>query len=93
MKTTNTNKARTLDCIYLRPSADVQDGHDLLHLATNKFVICRNIIPLPMTDYVIHQVHNIAKMDNMPKGLKIESKTGVILFDSSWSAASLVLNI
>lgn len=60
----------------------MQDGHDILYLSTNKFVIYRNIIPLPITESVIYQVHNIAKIDNMPKGLKIVSKTDLTLFGS-----------
>ena len=86
MQTANANRAHTLDCVYLRPSADVQDGHDLLHLATNKVVSCRNIMPLPMKVSTICQVHDIERLDNVPKGLKIQSKTDITLFDSSWSA-------
>lgn len=42
-KKTNSNAARTLDCLYLRPSESRQLGFDLLHLQTNR-VIHRNKI-------------------------------------------------
>ena len=42
--------------------------------------------PLPMTQHVTDQVYALARQDKMPKGLEIETKTGVVLFDSSWSA-------
>ena len=35
---TNTNAPHTLDCIYLRPSANRQLSYDLLHLQRNKII-------------------------------------------------------
>ena len=42
----NTNAARSLDCLYLRPTSKSNNGHDLLHLQTNKIVTRSNITPV-----------------------------------------------
>ena len=41
---------------------------------------------MPITDSVIKQVEALAIKDGMPEGLKVKSRTGKILFDSSWTA-------
>ena len=41
---------------------------------------------MPVTTSVIQQVHTLARMDNMPKGLKITNKTGLVLYDASKTA-------
>ena len=82
----NTNAPRTLDCSYLRPVESRQGGHELLHLQTNRPITRATVIPVPITPMVARQVHTIAKQDGMPKGLKIQTRTGVILFDSSSTA-------
>eukprot|EP00957_Ditylum_brightwellii_P061531 4669037-Ditylum_brightwellii.AAC.1 len=41
---------------------------------------------MPLTPSITKQVHALAEMDNMPKGLKIQNRTGVTLFNSSWTA-------
>ena len=43
------------------------------------------IAPLPITQSIIDQVTSLAVKDNMPTGLKILTRTGVTLFDSSWT--------
>jgi hypothetical protein len=67
----NTTAPHTLDCIYLQYSDNEQGGHDLLHLQTNRTITCHHIMPVPITPAIIKQVDRIAKMDGMPKGLKI----------------------
>ena len=34
---------------------------------------------MPVTTSVIQQVHTLARMDGMPKGLKIKNKAGLVL--------------
>ena len=82
----NTNAPRSLDCIYLRPTNSAQGGHDLLHLATNKQITRRKVTACPITPSIIRQVHAIAEMEGMPKGLKIYNRTNQLLFDSAWIA-------
>ena len=82
----NTNAARTLDCIYLRYNDNHQGGHELLHLPTNAIITCRHVTPLPITPTVIKQVHTLAEHKNMPKSLKLSTRTGQLLYDSAWVA-------
>ena len=48
----NTNKARTLDGIYLRYTDSHQGGHKIIHLQTNKIITKRNITTLPINDII-----------------------------------------
>ena len=83
---TNNNKPRSLDCLYLRPTANHQGGHELLHLQTNRVITRNKITSVPITPSVVKQVHAIAQMENMPKGLKIKNRNNNILFDASLTA-------
>eukprot|EP00957_Ditylum_brightwellii_P112190 8553607-Ditylum_brightwellii.AAC.1 len=38
---------------------------------------------MPMTPSIIRQVHKLAELDHMPKGLKITDKMNEVLFDSA----------
>jgi hypothetical protein len=85
-KTKNSMKARTLDCIYLRPTGSPQGGHQLLHLATGEVITRGRVTEFPVTESVIKLVHHLAELEGVPKGLKIASKTGVPLYDAAWIA-------
>ena len=82
----NNNKPRTLDCLYLRPTGNHQGGYELLHLQTNRVITRHSIETVPITPSIIKQVHALATMDEMPQGLKIQTRTNVTLFDASWIA-------
>ena len=82
----NNNKPRALDCLYLRPTGNYQGGHELLHLQTNRVITRHKVTSVPITPSVIKQVHTIAKMEDMPIGLKIKNRYNNILFDSSLAA-------
>ena len=82
----NNNKPRALDCLYLRPTANHQGGHELLHLQTNRVITRQRITRVPITPSVIKQVRAIAHMEDMPKGIKIKNRNNNILFDSSLTA-------
>ena len=81
----NDNKPRTLDCLYLRPTASNQGGHELLHLGTNRVITRNKVTQIPITPSVIRLVHAIAKKENMPRGLKIKNRTNTVLFETTWS--------
>jgi hypothetical protein len=85
-KPKNSNISRTLDCIYLRYSDNLQGGHELLHLPTNQIIARQYITPSPITLAVIKQVNDIATLENMPQGLKTQSKTNKISYDHAWIA-------
>jgi hypothetical protein len=80
---TNTQHPRTLDCIYLRYNDNKQGGHELLDLRTGRTIKRRTVTPLPMTQNVIELVHEMATSEGMPDGLKIQTRSGIILYDSS----------
>lgn len=82
----NANAPRALDFLHLRPLSASNKGYDLLHLQTNKVVNCRKIWSMPVTASAIQQVRALARMDNMPKGLKIANKTGLVSYDASKTA-------
>ena len=82
----NNNKPRTLDCLYIRPTASHQGGHELLHLATNAVITRNRVTPVPITPAVIKIVHDIAKEENTQKGLKIVNRTNTVLFDAASAA-------
>jgi hypothetical protein len=84
-KPSNTQAARTIDCIYLRPLSNIQGGHELMNLATGKTITRRKVTVVPMTQAVIDTVERMASQQGM-KGLKLRTKTGNILFDSAWIA-------
>ena len=68
------------------PPAIKQEGHELLHLQTNSVITRHKVTSVPVTPSIISQVHALARLDGMPPGLKIISRTNQILFDSAWTA-------
>jgi hypothetical protein len=82
----NTQHPRTLDCIYLRYLDNNQGGHHLLDLRTGRTIKRRTVTTIPITQNVIDLVHQMSDNDGMQDGLKITSKSGTILYDSSWIA-------
>jgi hypothetical protein len=80
---TNAQHPRTLDCIFLRYVDNLQGGHKLLNLHSGHTIKRRTITPVPITQNAIDLVHALATQQGIPDGIKITSKTGVILYDSS----------
>ena len=54
---------RTLDCMYMRPSASSQGGHQLLHLPTGHVITRGRVVSLPITQNVIDLVPKMAVLD------------------------------
>jgi hypothetical protein len=82
----NSQLPRTLDCIYLRYTDNEQGGHTLLDLRSGRLITRRNITAIPITQRVIDMVHKMAENKGIPNGCKIDSRTGLTLYDSSWIA-------
>ena len=82
----NSQSPRSIDCIYLRYVDNLQGGHHLLDLRTGQTIKRRTVTPVPITQHVIDLVHDMANQDGIPDGLKIETRSGKILFDSAWIA-------
>ena len=49
----NTNAPRSLDCIYLRPTSNMQGGNELLHLQMNSIITCCNCTLISITPSII----------------------------------------
>ena len=54
-----------------------------MNLRTGCTITRRTVTPIPMTQNIIDLVHDLATRDGMPDGLKIQTKTGQILYDSA----------
>ena len=83
----NSQRARTMDCIYLTSLSNVQGGMELLDLHTGRIITRRRVTVVPMTQQVIDRVEDLARNDEM-RGLKITtSLTGVEMADdTAWPA-------
>ena len=79
---TNTQAPRSLDAIYIRAT---DNGHDVYDLSTQKIINRRRLTAMPITPTVIKAVEDIADAEKQ-KGLRIKTKKGRTLYDSSWTA-------
>ena len=82
-KPTNTDASRRLNLIYLQDTDSSQGDHEILHLQTNSFITHNSVTPTPITPTIINQVHSIADREDMPSGIKIPNRTGLVLYDSA----------
>jgi hypothetical protein len=69
---TNSNAARTIDAIYLRPALNMQGGHELYDLNSNRVITRARVSQIPVTDVVIKAIEKIAK-DQGFKSLKFKN--------------------
>ncbi|KAL7570585.1 hypothetical protein ACA910_017636 [Epithemia clementina (nom. ined.)] len=82
----NDLRPRTIDCIYLRPSPLHQTGYELLDIRTNRVINRGSFTVVPITQNIIELVHSLSERDNLPTGLKIATRTGHIIYNSTWIA-------
>ncbi|KAL7581338.1 hypothetical protein ACA910_006096 [Epithemia clementina (nom. ined.)] len=82
----NDLRPRTLDCIYQRPSPLHQTGYELLDLRTNRVINPGSFTVVPIIQNIIDLVHALAEREQMPPGLKIATRMGHIIYDSTWIA-------
>ena len=64
--TTNTMKTRTIDAIATKPASG-RRGYHFMSLKTGKRVHAMNWTELPMPDYVIERVHELASREGAPE--------------------------
>ena len=79
---TNTQEPRSLDAVYLRP---MDHGHEVYNLATQRVITRRHLTVFPVTPTIIQAVEQIAAHEEQ-KGLRIKTKQGHTIYDSSWTA-------
>ena len=84
-KPTNTNKERTVSAIYLRPTPNSLNCHDVMNLETGRVNKVIKVTRLPITDHVIAAVNAMAAEQGVTS-LKIESRNKVPLFPADWIA-------
>eukprot|EP00980_Cylindrotheca_fusiformis_P014978 scaffold4100_cov63-Cylindrotheca_fusiformis.AAC.1 len=74
---TNTNRARTIDGIYLCPVNNIQGGHEIMDLSTGRVIVRPKVIEvpvtLPVTQTVINRVEKMAE-DQGYKSLKFSDR-------------------
>jgi hypothetical protein len=81
----NTPATRALDAIYLRPSTNLQGGHEVMDLYTGKKATRGFVTQLPVTRSVIQQVDALGARQGI-KSFKVQSKTGIHLYPANWTA-------
>jgi hypothetical protein len=54
-------------------------------LQTNSVITRAKCTGVPVSTLIIKQVHELAKMDGMLKGLKIKNRANQLILDSSWT--------
>ena len=80
---TNTQRSRTIDAIYIRFLGNQQGGHEVLNILSGRLITRHQVTEVPITDAVIKYVDSKGIKEKMPRGLKVSSRTGEILYDSS----------
>jgi hypothetical protein len=74
-----------IDAIYLRPATNMQGGHELYDLNSNRVITQARVTQIPITDVVIKAIERIAK-DQGFKTLKFKNQKGSIFHDADWIA-------
>jgi hypothetical protein len=82
---TNSNAVRTIDAIYLWPALNMQGGHELYDLNSNRVITRARVSQIPVTDVVIKAIEQIAE-DQGFKSLKFKNRKGAIFHDADWIA-------
>ena len=59
-KPTNTNLARTMEAIYIRPTTNLQGVHKLMDICTSRLITRPKVYPCVITKIVIKSVEKLA---------------------------------
>jgi hypothetical protein len=78
---TNSNAARTTDAIYLQPVLNIQGGHELCDLNSNRVITRARVSQIPVTNLVIKAIETIVE-DQGFKSLKFKNRKGAIFHDA-----------
>ena len=66
----NSQDARTIDAVYLRPTDNQQGGHEVLNLNTGRVITTLTVTEIPVTEVVIKAVETMAYKEGF-KTLKV----------------------
>ena len=67
---------QALTCIYLKPIDNLQGGHKLLNLATNKIITWQSYTEVPLTDTAMACVHELADKDKISSAFSFLDRKG-----------------
>ncbi len=87
-KLSNTNRARALDCIYLRAVQNKQGGYECYHIPTRQVITRPYVTVVPAPDSIVAAVDALGKSDGI-QNLKITDLRGRLLYDSTTDTALL----
>ena len=85
-KARNSNKARRLDCIYLKPMENDQGGHELMDLTSRQVITRHDFDVVPVTPGVIRRVEELADKDGISSELTILDRSKRPIDDGTWTA-------
>ena len=80
----NSNQERAIDCLYLMPAANMQEGHEVLHIQTGQVVKRRVIEKVPFTEAIIAAVEGRAKREGMRKSFMIQTREEYPIHRADW---------
>ena len=69
----NTPMPRGVECIYLNPTKDMQEGHELMNLQTGELISRPFVKAAPMPQWAIERVENLGRSQGM-KSLKFYNR-------------------
>jgi len=81
----NTNAPRTIDAIYLRPTNNMQGGHELMDLNSGRVITRPRVFEIPVTPIVIRAVEAMAEAQGI-KSLKLQNRRKTIFYPADWIA-------
>jgi hypothetical protein len=81
----NTNAPRTIEAIYLRPSNNIQGGHELMDLNSGRVITRPRVWELPVTSLVIKAVEAMAEEQGI-KSLKLQNRRKSEFYPADWIA-------
>ena len=79
-ETNNSQRSRTVDGIYLKPSRNIQEGHWIMDLNTEKPVRRRKVEVIPLTQQVIQMVEAMATREGVTD-YRFYNRNGEVILD------------
>ena len=78
----NSNRPRTIDAIYLRPTKTIQGGHEVLDLRSQRVITRQKVTAIPISDTIIAKVEDMATEQGI-KSLKFFNRKNQELFEDA----------
>ena len=88
----NTNRPRTIDGIYLRPTKTIQGGHEIMDLSTGRVITRPKVTVIPISDIIKKKVEDMATEQGI-KSLKFFNRKKEELFHDTDMIAGVVPDV